>query len=920
MSSNINPVNSKGGSTGGKKPELNPSSQQQPTHILRQPVHIDQTIRSHFQASLKSSGITSQIASNIRSSLGYQTQINRQPQTLVPKLTVMGNQVDTQAAQLQAAQQGGHSSLNAVPINLSSSQTGRTLTTQVQATPAQPVQIRHTTPLHPQVMSGGTTQQVTVPMASIIKGASVQVSQHPSTQAYATHLPRGAAQVSNLTNPKGVTLATAVLHPSQPSIVLPTKSSSSNVMPTPIQPRGSFVSTNLRPVTPPINRTVVPAASSSSISTDAHRAHIPSTTTTTVQITIQQPRTLEPRTNIDIIPRAVSGSQQINKPMQLNQTHVINQQLQPQQKIVMSQQTVSSLPQQIIKTVLPQLQNSSVHQGSAPVVTTISAPAIPIAKVHPQRQMSQDSRDLSHDTRTTQSGLGTIFQGQGHRGSPGLSTGVSTATTNVHTDIRSDSRSQISQQVGQQYQDMQHFATYATYGNTHPTLANLPLGYNPLSYSPAVAHAFAQGVRQSIVPNTQSPNLATALQSQTISSSPRLQSYNNPMMVAVDPTRSPLAVHSQYAPTSIQTQVTDSASHTSSGGLSNQPIANPSASPRPSILRKRTLEGTLIDKVKKVLTPTGSETSSPMQELAPRTLSVSPTKPGPPLDPARENSQSSTDTATSNETGLGDETVKIKTEPDLLENGPISNGLNNNSVEMSPRKKPRKQLLSLLHGIEGVEGDNKPVLPTPYSVRIKDEIKDSSSTDSDIEKDEDIDTTFDEKDELPEEYTDDEGVRWVRMRKRFSGCLLTNYHCNWKARNNHFVRYVDVKPKDERRPTVNELSNQKGIGQKASGWRLYHLAAQLEDMADSEKNVRKKLKEIQAQVAPKSQVKHLPLDDDVTMVHELTQGNIQRCQLVIEQLEEARDSMLGILGHKSRIMEIVTKHHSKRPVKKKERS
>jgi hypothetical protein len=35
---------------------------------------------------------------------------------------------------------------------------------------------------------------------------------------------------------------------------------------------------------------------------------------------------------------------------------------------------------------------------------------------------------------------------------------------------------------------------------------------------------------------------------------------------------------------------------------------------------------------------------------------------------------------------------------------------------------------------------------------------------------------------------------------------------------------------DERRPTVNELSNQRGVQQKASGWKMFHMAAQLEDI------------------------------------------------------------------------------------------
>ena len=35
---------------------------------------------------------------------------------------------------------------------------------------------------------------------------------------------------------------------------------------------------------------------------------------------------------------------------------------------------------------------------------------------------------------------------------------------------------------------------------------------------------------------------------------------------------------------------------------------------------------------------------------------------------------------------------------------------------------------------------------------------------------------------------------------------------------------------DERRVTVNELANQKHVHQKCSGWKMYHLAAQVEDL------------------------------------------------------------------------------------------
>ena len=35
---------------------------------------------------------------------------------------------------------------------------------------------------------------------------------------------------------------------------------------------------------------------------------------------------------------------------------------------------------------------------------------------------------------------------------------------------------------------------------------------------------------------------------------------------------------------------------------------------------------------------------------------------------------------------------------------------------------------------------------------------------------------------------------------------------------------------DDRNPTVNELISQRGILQKASGWKLYYVSAQVEDV------------------------------------------------------------------------------------------
>lgn len=70
----------------------------------------------------------------------------------------------------------------------------------------------------------------------------------------------------------------------------------------------------------------------------------------------------------------------------------------------------------------------------------------------------------------------------------------------------------------------------------------------------------------------------------------------------------------------------------------------------------------------------------------------------------------------------------------------------------------------------------------------------------------------------------------VTVVKRPRVSLMSSYRQTWKARNQHFTRYSDMKLKDERRPTVTDLANQKHIMQKVHGWKVFHLSAQIEEM------------------------------------------------------------------------------------------
>lgn len=64
------------------------------------------------------------------------------------------------------------------------------------------------------------------------------------------------------------------------------------------------------------------------------------------------------------------------------------------------------------------------------------------------------------------------------------------------------------------------------------------------------------------------------------------------------------------------------------------------------------------------------------------------------------------------------------------------------------------------------------------------------------------------------------GAATVILTNRPTMSLLSSCRQSWKPRHNHFVRHTDVKPKDEKRMTVNEIANQKMVLQRVNGWKV----------------------------------------------------------------------------------------------------
>ncbi|KXJ13060.1 Histone deacetylase complex subunit SAP130-B [Exaiptasia diaphana] len=140
---------------------------------------------------------------------------------------------------------------------------------------------------------------------------------------------------------------------------------------------------------------------------------------------------------------------------------------------------------------------------------------------------------------------------------------------------------------------------------------------------------------------------------------------------------------------------------------------------------------------------------------------------------------------------------------------------------------------------------------------------------------------------------------------------------NTKAAHNHFLKYSDVRIKEERKPTVQDIANQKGILHRVSGWRVHHVAAQMDDLSSVEQQVLQKLFEFRENLPKPRPGQKNKYHDELIMLDELVQGNIQRSQLVAEQLADIRKGMVKVLDHRPRCVEVLQKYMNKRNPKKK---
>uniref|UniRef100_A0A8C2B7P6 Sin3A-associated protein a n=1 Tax=Cyprinus carpio TaxID=7962 RepID=A0A8C2B7P6_CYPCA len=218
----------------------------------------------------------------------------------------------------------------------------------------------------------------------------------------------------------------------------------------------------------------------------------------------------------------------------------------------------------------------------------------------------------------------------------------------------------------------------------------------------------------------------------------------------------------------------------------------------------------------------------------------------------------------------------------------------------SPRKKPRKQ---------------QHVISTEET-----EMVDTNSTDEERVSSRAPGNRPERHESPPREYVDEDGVRYVPVRPRPPLTLLRQYRNPWKAAYHHFQRYSDIRVKEEKKGSLQDMASQRGVACRAQGWKVHLCAAQLLQLTNLEHDVYSRLTTLQEGLIPK---KRAGADDDLHRINELIQGNMQRCKLVMDQVAEARDTMMKVLDHKDRVLKLLNKNGTPKKsskLKRKERA
>ncbi|XP_015604837.1 histone deacetylase complex subunit SAP130-A isoform X2 [Cephus cinctus] len=426
---------------------------------------------------------------------------------------------------------------------------------------------------------------------------------------------------------------------------------------------------------------------------------------------------------------------------------------------------------------------------------------------------------------------------------------------------------------------------------TGMSLHPLPLAPNRVTQA-AIKTPQAQNVQQTVQlkPSIQQSNLRVSSTNTNIatSASSTAQTVQGQYLHAPQTTTyysfEPSGTYSQYRQTAVQpVRLLVEPGY-------EEPHTKPNASPRPSILRKRDHDSSPAKGVAKNLVPV-------LASLPPAVSTSSP-----PCSPRGDRDGGGCQSS-------GSTTVSATSSPGLDEEPDQSRITINPTVEMSPRKKPRKQQLTGVELTEArcTEEEMQFITEEKIKKELKEELKEKCNEKKQISGQQDANKQSSNQ-RVP-----------AAIRTRPTPSLLgSSWKNRWGGRLHHYRRPSDVRPREERRPSVAELAQQTHVLQKLNGWKVYHLTAQMEDLAELEKQVHEKLKSTLSMLESQQGNKGRQ-DDGLERANELIKGNMQRSSLISEGMNEARTQLIAIFQHKGHVTDILQRCGNKRAQKKRDK-
>ncbi|CAD1475098.1 unnamed protein product, partial [Heterotrigona itama] len=711
-----------------------------------------------------------------------------------------------------------------------------------------------------------------------------QVTNMPATY----HVPRGPAAVANISAPRS-TVATPIVRANTGQTIPTTRPGINTAISNPQwQPKTTSIvyAQQQRHPVPPVSRisrppsTVYTSQQPRLITPTGQGRSVQATMVTGVsnnpsrliapvlqannnitRLPITQSRPATPQvSNISQTTQSNRSSTQTIQPNQSNRplstTGIVNRIAVSTPVVGTANRVTASASVTVQPTVGRQL---SINTVATPSTGTVSRIVIPSQQVQQQQQQQQQPQSQTIprvvQTVTSLSSLNTVSR-----------IITTTASTSNTTRISQPTSTTVARITGM---------------SLHP----LPLAPARVTSAPAkTVQAQSIGQTVQIKTNQQSGFRVSTSNANNNSSTTSSQSaqgqYLHPPHTATYYSFEPTGAYTQYRQTPVRLLVEPGY---------DEPHTKTNASPRPSILRKRDHDNSPIKGAAKNLVPV-------LASLPPVTTSSPPCSPRGDQDGGGCQSSGST-------------TVSATSSPGLDEEPEQSRITINPTIEMSPRKKPRKQQLTRVELTESTCTEEEMQFITEE--RMKKELKEESKEKL-SEKRQTLNTQCDVIKSPIQQPT-------VAMRTRPTPSLLgPSWKNRWSSRLHHYRRPSEVRPREERRPTVAEIAQQKHVLQKLNGWKVYHLTAQMEDIADLEKQVHEKLKTTLNILESQQNVRNRQ-DDGLERVNELIKGNMQRSSLISEGMSEARTQLIAIFQHKGPITDILQRCGNKRAQKKRDK-